>query len=406
MSLQNRIPKEARNFIDSLKKIEVPLFIVLAQVLLAEFIVISLVSIPFGAFLRNEGIPLGADFLNVYAAGVLTNNGIPAAVYDYILHRQAEEAVMGAGTAYFAWHYPPMFLAVASLFARAPYEWALGLYLAVGFSLYWIVTRCILPRTKESFWLLVAFPGVFINILNGQNGFLTASLLGAGMLFLESRPWRAGLMLGLTAYKPQYFVIVPFILFLGGHKKVALISLAVAAASAALSLAVFGADTWLAFFDSFEKTRLVVLDQGWSGWHKIQSVNAMVHLWGGSKEQGYALQAVAGLAAFVCATWIWRKKAAFDVRVAALGAALLLTTPYVNDYDLAILMVPIAFWVREASKAGFQTREKIIYGALWILPMFARSLGEQGAPLTPFVVTALMILSFLRAKRPIAHGRS
>ena len=70
-------------------------------------------------------------------------------------------------------------------------------------------------------WLLVAlaFPAVLINIGHGQNGFLTAALLGGALVVLERRPIMAGFMLGLLVYKPQYGLLLPLVLAVSGRWK-------------------------------------------------------------------------------------------------------------------------------------------------------------------------------------------
>jgi len=53
---------------------------------------------------------------------------------------------------------------------------------------------------------------------------------------------------------------------------------------AVLTLAVtlaFGPEVWSAFLASTKFTRDVVLEQGDTGWHKIQSVFSWVRMWGG-----------------------------------------------------------------------------------------------------------------------------
>ncbi len=54
-----------------------------------------------------------------------------------------------------------------------------------------------------------AFPAVFINIGHGQNGFLTAALLGGALHWLDRKPWLAGILIGMLAYKPQFGVLIP-----------------------------------------------------------------------------------------------------------------------------------------------------------------------------------------------------
>lgn len=391
------------SFFNALKKIQGTLFVVLAKVLFAEFLLAAVFWFsPYREWIKGGFSPLGEDFINVYAAGILVNQGIPGAVYDIILHGQAEiAAVAGQAIRYRAWHYPPIFLLIASFCALFPYALALVLYLGMGIAAYWKTMRSIAPRTKEAFWLIAAFPGAYINIFNGQNGFITAALFGCGMLFLESRPVLAGAAFGFLSYKPQLFIFIPLFLAIGGHRKALFSALAVFLLCAVLSWAHYGVQIWMDFFNGLAVTRRDILEEGWAGWDRIQSIMSAVRMWGGSASWAYLLQGIAALAALSLAAWVWRTKASFDVRVAVLTAAIAVATPYIMDYDLTILIVPIVFWVRKAVKEGFCLPEKIIYGMLWILPAIARQATMHGVPLAQLALMALICLSFIRARQSL-----
>ncbi|MFA5040668.1 MAG: glycosyltransferase family 87 protein [Bdellovibrionales bacterium] len=343
-----------------------------------------------------SGTPIGADFINVYAAGVLVLQGSPGAAYDWALHHQVEQTVAGYASPYFAWHYPPMFLAVAGLVACVPYLGALALYTMAGLAGYWAIIRKMAAKTKDALWMMAVFPGVFANATNGQNGFITTALFGAGFLELEKRPLLAGAAFGLLAYKPQFFIVIPLMLAIGGYGRAFFSTIATAALSATLSWAVFGTETWRAFFESTKLTQHIVLEQGSTGWEKIQSVFSMVRIWGGGVAAAYAFQIAVMIAALACAAWIWRHKASIETRASALCAAILLTTPYLLDYDLVILAVPIALLTRQGGETGYKRFEKPLLAALWILPLVARASGSHYLPFTPPLLVALMGLCLVR----------
>ena len=48
-----------------------------------------------------------------------------------------------------------------------------------------------------------------MNALVGQNGFLTAALIGGTLYLIPIRPVLAGICLGLLTYKPQYGLLFP-----------------------------------------------------------------------------------------------------------------------------------------------------------------------------------------------------
>src|SRR5271155_2432699 len=92
--------------------------------------------------------------------------------------------------------------------------------------------------------LALGFPGVLWNISVGQNGFLTAALIGGSLVFLERRPLLAGICLGLLTYKPQFGLLFPVILIADRRWLTIAVAALVAIALAALSWLAFGSASW------------------------------------------------------------------------------------------------------------------------------------------------------------------
>ncbi len=245
------------------------------RLFLAVYVVSALVWI-----LRSKGLidpaghPIGADFIDPWSASWLTLHGSPSAVYDVPRLWSAERmAVHYPSVGFAGFHYPPIYLLLILPLAMLPYAWSLLAWTVATFAAYLTVMWKIDPE-RDSLWLAIAFPGALVNLTNGQNGFLTLALLAAALLTLERRPILAGVMFGLMSYKPQYGLLVPiFLLATGRWRAVAAASVTVVAL-AALSLVLFGAQTWQAFFASITFTRHVVLEQGGSGFEKLQSAFA------------------------------------------------------------------------------------------------------------------------------------
>lgn len=81
-----------------------------------------------------------------------------------------------------------------------------------------------------------------------------------------------------------------------------------------------------------------------------------------------------------------------------LAAASLLASPFLLDYDLMILAVPMAWVVREAHRTGFLDWEKTILFAAFVSPLVARMFAARlGVSLEPFVVLALLVVTARRA---------
>jgi len=120
------------------------------------------------------------------------------------------------------------------MLARFPYGVAYFGWAAVSFVPYLLVMRAIIGRTF-GFLLAAAFRVVFTNALVGQNGFLTASLIGATLCLMPTRPVLSGICLGLLSYKPQYGLLFPIVLVAASQWKVFFTAAAVAVLMAALS---------------------------------------------------------------------------------------------------------------------------------------------------------------------------
>ncbi|SNS27910.1 Protein of unknown function [Tardiphaga sp. OK246] len=354
------------------------------------------IAVSDGAIDRN-GKPIGTDFSNIYAAGRLTLEGKPADAYDPALQHAAEQRVFGRDVPFYGWHYPPFFLGIAALVATVPYGWGLGLWLVASFAAYLAAIRTILPR-RETLLVAAAFPAVFINVGHGHNGFLTTALLGGALLLLHRRPWLAGALIGLLAYKPQFGVLIPLAL-LADRRWITMVSAALTVAVLiVLSTGLFGASIWQAFADSTAFTRDVVLEQGGTGWQKIQSIFAATRMWGAGLPVAYAAQFSLAAGIAISLMWLWRSHAAFELKATALAVGSLLATPYVLDYDLMVLAIAIAFFARHGLDHGFRAGEISLLALTWIMPLLTRSIaGAIELPLGFLVMVAFYIIVLRRA---------
>ena len=338
-----------------------------------------------------NGLGIPTDFINVWAAGRLVLDGLPAQAYDWDIQKQVEVAKLGQDfVGYFAWHYPPPFLFVASLLAQLPYQLAFIGWVAVSFLPFLVAMRAIVGR-DFGYLLALAIPMVFTNALVGQNGFLTAALIGGTLYLIPIRPVLAGICLGLLTYKPQYGLLFPIALIAAGHWRVFISAAVTAVVLAAASWLAFGIESWLAFFQWMPKFSQVFLTEGKAPWWKLQSIFSLVRYFGGSEPLGWAFQWVLTASVAVVLALMWRSRVPYTVKAAALAAGTLLTTPYLFMYDMMVLAIPIAFLVRTGVKTGFRAYELPALGtvvALIVCYMFTGIPTGLGATL---VVAALIL---------------
>jgi alpha-1,2-mannosyltransferase len=356
------------------------------------------------------GRPLGTDFAQVWIAGTEVLAGHPEQPYDIAAHLVGQRAFFGPATDVYGWHYPPYFLAPAAVLALLPYAAALAVWQLSTLGFYAAAIRGALRESgfanRDMLVAVLAFPAVFINLIHGQNGFLTAGLFAAALLCLEERPWLAGALFATLAYKPQFGLVIPIALLAGRHWQALYAGAVTLAGMTALSLTAFGLKTWEAFGQSLGFTRLVVLEQGDIGWEKIQSVFAAVRMLGGSVSEAYAMQGITIALCLTGVAWLWRSQADARLRYAGLLIAALLTTPYCLDYDLVLLGPALAFLVAHGIRNGFAPFEKTLLAFVWVIPLFARLTATLSyIPLGSIAMVTLFALVIVRAMQEDTYAR-
>jgi arabinofuranan 3-O-arabinosyltransferase len=345
-----------------------------------------------GHFLTDpQGRPIANDFVNVYAAGRLARDGDAAAAYDWTLHRAVEVRAVGYDfDGYYGWHYPPPAFFFAAALATLPYLVAAIVWLITTLAAYVAAIGGILGRSGTLFAL--GFPAAIWNVTAGQNGFLTAALIGGTLGLLERRPALAGICLGLLTYKPQFGLLFPFVL-IADRQWLTIASAAITAVVlAALSWLAFGSASWEAFVHWAPLSSHALIDEGALDWSRVQSVFALVRAHGGSEALAWTVQAIVSLALAVGLIWLWRSRAPYELKAAALAAGALLATPYLFMYDLVVLAVAVAFLLRLALAREFLSRIEIAAliaaGALILIYPYVKTHVGLAAVV---IVTALVL---------------
>jgi hypothetical protein len=345
-----------------------------------------------GMWIREaSGLGIPTDFVNVWAAGRLVLDGHPALAYDWDIQRGIELALLGQDfPGYFAWHYPPPFLFVAAMLAMLPYSAAFIGWMVASFIPYLAVMRGIIGRPFG--WMFAAaFPMVFNNTLVGQNGFLTAALIGGTLYLLPVRPVLAGVCLGLLTYKPQYGLLFPIVLIAAAQWR-AFISAGVTAVTLAfVSWLAFGTESWQAFLHWMPMFSQAFLTEGKATWWKLQSIFSMVRYFGGAEQLAWAFQWVLTASVATALVLMWRSRVPYTLKAAALALGTLLTTPYLFMYDMMVLAIPVAFLVRTGLKSGFRAYELPALGCALALFLTFTFTGEPTGLAINLIVGGLIL---------------
>src|ERR1041385_3523582 len=342
-----------------------------------------------------NGLGMPVDFVNVWSAGKLALEGHPALAWDWDVQKRLQVDLLGQGfIGHFAWHYPPPFLFVAAFLAQFPYAVAFIAWVSASLVPYLVAMRAIVGRPFG--WLLAAaFPVVLTNTLVGQNGFFTASLIGGMLVLLPTRPVLSGICLGLLSYKPQYGLLFPLVLIAASQWTVFFTAGVVAVAMAALSWLAFGTESWQAFLHWLPMFSQAFLTEGRAPWGKMQSIFALVRYCGGSETLGWAFQWVMIVTVATALVLLWRSRACYSLKAAALATGTLLVTPYLFLYDVMVLAIAVGFVVRIGLSDGFRSYELPALGAMAFLLMFYPLFGAPTGFAATLIVASLIAMRCL-----------
>ena len=312
---------------------------------------------PEGMVLDTNSRPRLVDHLSLWTAGRLAAEGNAAGAYDRREHAGAMAEAMGyQPTSPLPFSYPPSLMLVLTPLSQQsfPVSFVLfGLLSLVPFA--WVSIR-IVGRPDAALWTLAMVPP-FWNFCVGQTGALAAALLGAGLLLLPSRPAMAGVMLGLLTFKPHLGLLVPIALLAAGEFRAIASAVLTTVALFLASTAMFGMEPWLAFAASLPTFGAFALADTNLTAYKLQSIFGVLRALGVGSNVALAMQAMLALA-LTALTWqLWRRPVPHALKSAILMTSATLATPYAFHYDLTLLTLAQAFWLRHAIERGITTND-------------------------------------------------
>jgi len=333
----------------------------------------------------NAMQPAGTDFLAFWGAGHVTIAGDPSAAYDLAVQQRVQTGTGSIG--WFAFVNPPPFLFIAAPFGALPFPLAWGVWVTVTFALWaWAAIRAF-PR----YWMLVlVFPGALIAAGHAQTGLLTGALLVGGVALLDKRPTAAGLLLGALIIKPHLALLIPFWLAAGGRWRAFIAAGASATGLLGLAWAAFGTQTMLAYTTSWQASATLMSSDDADFYLRMATPYSQLRLFIPPPIALAINVAVAlGLIVMVCASW---RRSGDPVATGALmltGTAL--ATPYLFNYDLPFLILPVLWLVREGRRHSFRDFEKLALVALFAAPYATRAMALP-LGLNPMPLASLLLL--------------
>ncbi|RZK03998.1 MAG: DUF2029 domain-containing protein [Novosphingobium sp.] len=280
------------------------------------------------------------DFDAFYIAGTMAAHGEANETYQAAEMLAAQQAITN-DQLLFPWTYPPPYMLFVAGLAQLPIGLAYMLFVTGSLLFYFAVLRRIagdhLPGT-----LIAVLPAVLLTVRTGQNGFLTAGLIGVFLLAFPAGRAGAGLPLGLMCIKPHLAAGIALLALIGRRWSTMAVAAGVVIAAGAAATLAFSPGVWGAFLGGVREAG-DFLAAGYYQLFRMSSVYACVRSLGAPASLAIVLHGLGALIAIGLFLRLWHGGGEPRVVAAAACAMSLFVSPYNYDYDLTILGLAIAF---------------------------------------------------------------
>ena len=354
------------------------------------FMVLGLLVALIGLTALRIGLPelfgvdeVSADYMIFHQVGELANLGRIAEAYDAPAF-MGYQASRTDSAVFMTWTYPPHFNLPLQGFALFGVGWGYLLFTGSSFALFvWSMMR--LSQDATTWVLPLILPALVINLLTGQNGFLTAGLMALfARLSLTEQRGKAGFVLGLLTYKPHLGLGLGLAALLrGGWRMVAMATLTLLILLL-LATFLYGSGIWSAFRNSVS-TSGTILEAGEYKLARMITPFALFSSVGLAPSLAILLHGGCELLGLLTLAWAALK--GWQLRHVIVLAILSGTTlsPYAYDYDLCVLAPALAL-AYQAIKTELTITLRAALAASLLLAtgyglttaLFAGALGDAG----------------------------
>ena len=256
-----------------------------------------------------SGQLIGRDFTNVWVASSLIQDHRINEIYENEKFNQAVDEIMQEELALHGFLYPPNSAWLVVPFSYLPYSYSFVLWSFIGLIAY--LFACGAPdwnRLKIAALLLA--PTTLLNLHFGQNGLISAALIGGGFMLLQKKPIMAGICFGLLSYKPTLGVLIPIALLFGRYWISFISASLVTVATVLLGTKIMGADAWISFFNYSVPFGRALIEHGKGPlMHLMPSSVMTARVLGLDSSTGYWIQLFSALYAISGIIWTFSKDA-------------------------------------------------------------------------------------------------
>ncbi len=303
------------------------------------------------------------DYDAFHVAGLLALEGRADTAYRIDTMLDAQKSFTGS-LSFMPWTYPPPFTLFVAALATLPVGLGFLLFVTTSFAAYLAVLRRIAGPYLPGV-LIAMLPTLLLMMRTGQNGFLTASLIGVFLLaFFQRRPG-AGLPLGLMVIKPHLAVGITLVTLIGRRWHAVLIAAITVIVLLALSTWALGLPVWQGFLDGIVESG-GYLRRGIYPLFRMTSIYAFVHTLGAGPDVAMALHGIGALCAAGALLWLWKIGTVPRRLAAAICCVSLFVSPYNYDYDLTVFGLAIAFVLPDILQRTSQLEQTGLVLLSWI----------------------------------------
>lgn len=351
---------------------------------------------------QNVNFLFGIDYAAYHAAGQMVLNGDIHSIYDIEKHHGMVENVLQIIVPFeLPWFYPPTFFLFVLPLAILPYEVALYCWLLLTLILCIYAVYVLTEKNWRIAFLILGFPAVLMNLRWGQNGFLNTALLALGFYFMQVNTKKAGIMFGLLAYKPQILFFPVLVLLLCKKWTTLLWTGLTFLVLSLISILFFGLEVWKNFIFNTGGKSAEIMNEIFSKILVIQpTVYAFLKILGVKDVLLFLLVLLVAISAVGICAWICRVSDNFRLKISSVHIGIFLSMPYLGQYDLIILGIPLVLLFWDFTLNGSCWYEKVILFLFWVMPIFNLSIVEiTRVQICPIILAVVMAMICWRVCR-------
>lgn len=365
-------------------RIQAMALVLLAGGLVASLLVYKAIFMPSAGYDFDFGYLWGRDFPNFWMGGKAALSGKVAILTNINAYNIWLHHLFGgdAGLAdRYVFSYPPDILPLLEPLGDLSYGTALYLYSALSVALAAFMGWWLSGRVRLGAVIMALSPGLLVTVFFGHPDMIIAALLVPGLILLERRPVIAGLLLGVATVKPQLGLVIALVLVVRFNWRAIAAALVSAGLLVGLSVILYGVAPWLSYFHviiPFEEgvPKLIYARHLFYFTPTVFAVFAWLRL---PFNWAMGLQLACGAAAAAIALYIWTKSKDEALRTLAVLLATTLFLPYLNVYDLTVVVLAqVAFLFRSPAALNVSRPLHIL---LWIVPALSPLLALAAGPL-------------------------